>query len=204
MKMLVYGSGKPTIPNDGAPMHGALKYHGDVATGYDAKGENNPKWHLENQIVRDYLEGFPAGTTLLDCPIGTGRFIPLYVEKEFVVTGMDISSAMLDEARKKVPHNGNIELKVGSVLNTCLPANFVDVAIMFRLTRWLTPEQCGLAMKELQRVAKQAIIFTARVRNHPHQRPYEIFLEASGPDWQITEDRPADGEDYRVIKMEAR
>src|SRR3990167_6389150 len=84
-----------------APMGGAEKYHGPVAENYDAKREETPKWQAEQRIVEDMLSDLPSGSWVLDCPVGTGRFLQFYAGKGFIVRAMDLSSDMLDKARKK-------------------------------------------------------------------------------------------------------
>ena len=64
------------------PQGGPRKYHGAVAQGYDAKRESSPKWQVEQQIVEGMLDGLLEGDWVLDCPVGTGRFIPLLREEE--------------------------------------------------------------------------------------------------------------------------
>lgn len=182
----------------------AVKYTGAVAAGYDAKREQSAKWLAEDRIVRDMLDDMPVGTTVLDVPVGTGRFIPFYEERGFEVVGLDVQDDMLCEARKKVRSTG-VMLAKGNVLDLphvggmTMRTGGVDVALMIRLSRWLEPDDCRKAMAGLAQVARKRIIFTARVRNHPYARPLELFAV---PGWKVTRDEPADGEDYRVVMME--
>lgn len=183
-------------------MGGAHKYHGNVATGYDAKRDESPKWRAEQEIIEGWLSAYPEGTKVIDCPVGTGRFIPYCEGKGFKYLGIDVSTDMLDQAAQKITkRDGSIVLAQGSVLQLPIKPKSVDVAMMIRLTRWLTPEECVRALQELQRVATKAVIFTARVRNHPHARGYDLIRSALDG-WHITGDEPADGEDYRVIMLE--
>ena len=55
---------------------GAEKYVGQVAQGYDAKREQSPKWQIEQRVIEDMLSDLPAESVVLDCPVGTGRFLP--------------------------------------------------------------------------------------------------------------------------------
>jgi hypothetical protein len=50
-------------------------------------------------------------------------------------------------------------------------------------------------------VARKAVWFTARVRNHPRARSYDLIRQSLLPGWDIGRDEPADGEDYRVIEL---
>lgn len=181
--------------------HAARKYRGDVATGYDAKRETSPKWHAEDRIVKDMLKDLTTGDRVLDCPVGTGRFLPYYAERGFLVRALDISEDMLAEARKKIEEQTRFRFGIGDARRLDCPDKSVDAALMIRLTRWLSPEDRTLALREMQRVARKKVIFTARVANHPHAYPYEDIKTALYG-WKIARDEPADGEDYRVIMLE--
>ena len=59
---------------------GAAKYHGAIAQGYDQKREESPKWQIEQKVIEGWLADLPMGDWVLDCPAGTGRFIPVLPE----------------------------------------------------------------------------------------------------------------------------
>jgi ubiquinone/menaquinone biosynthesis C-methylase UbiE len=181
---------------------GAGKYHGSIATGYDAKREQSPKWVIEQKIITGMLDDLPEGTVILDCPVGTGRFLPFYVEKGFHILGMDLSLDMLKQAEAKIaPIAAKAvgELRQGDVRNTGLPDKSVDVAVNCRITRWLSPADCQTMLREMQRVARQRIIWTARVANHPHARTVELF-EAALDGWAIVRNDAGADLDYRILQ----
>lgn len=181
------------------PVNGADKYHGDVASGYDAKRESNPKWAAEQATIESMLDGMPMGAWVLDCPTGTGRFLQAYVDRGYLVWALDKSADMLREAQQKCPHQA-IRFGQADVRSLPLHDASVDLAVMCRLTRWLSPEDCTKAIHELARVTRRRIIFTARVANHPHARPYELFAVDG---WQIVRDeQTGDDSDLRVIMIE--
>ena len=191
------------LPPINAP--GAAKYVGDVAKNYDAKRESSPKWVIEQRIITDMLSDLLEGTTVFDCPVGTGRFLQFYVDKGFKITGMDISGDMLKQAasrRLNMPKGGRPdgELRAGDVRNTGLPDKSFDVSVNCRITRWLSREDCVKMYREMQRIVKHRIIFTARVRNHTHARGYELIEEALDG-WQIYDDKPGVDMDYRIIQL---
>lgn len=179
---------------------GAEKYHGAIAQGYDAKRDHDPKWKIEQAIIEDMLNYQPSGSWVLDIPCGTGRFFKAYHDLGFVVRGMDRSADMLQQAAYKVVDPQKVKLQVGDVRSIGLYDRSVDVAVMCRLTRWLSPSDCVLALKELQRVARHQIIFTARVRNHPHARSYDLFQSALDG-WKIYRDEAGADLDYRIIEL---
>lgn len=187
------------LPSQQTPTGGAGKYHGALAQGYDAKREQSPKWLLEQRTIEDMLSDLPQRTIVLDCPVGTGRFLPFYVDKGFEIVGMDISADMLKEAAKKVdPARAKGYLEIGDVRNTGLPDKSVDCAVNCRITRWLSPEDCKKMMREMQRVSRKRIIWTARVANHPHARTIELF-ESALDRWKITRNEAGVDLDYRIL-----
>jgi len=84
------------LPDD----HAQLAYDA-LAPGYDdlTRGHNHEGWTaLLEQLARD--AGL-CGTRLLDVACGTGNTMLPMVERGYEVTGVDISDAMLTEARAK-------------------------------------------------------------------------------------------------------
>lgn len=197
---------------------GARKYTGATAQGYDAKRETSAKWVAEQQIIEDMLSDLPRGSVILDAPCGTGRFFDFYAQKEFVVGALDTSADMIALAAQKITDPNSLidgkrqwSFAQGDVRNTDLPEGYVDASVMVRLTRWLEPEECQAAFRELQRVTRGRIILTARVANHPHMRPVELFEAVLEPGWKLTRNEPgATGtpeaaqvdEDYRILMFE--
>ena len=204
-----------------APAGGAGKYHGPVAEGYDAKRVNDPKWALEQTIITGMLDDLPRGSTVLDCPVGTGRFLDFYVSKGFQFIGADLSGDMLvqsalkvlpeTEVAKWVPacnaQNTVLALRIpnkgvllqGDVREIGLDDKSVDAAVACRISRWLSPDDCQKMIRQLQRVCRQRIIWTARVANHPHARSIELFEQALDG-WKITRNEAGVDLDYRILE----
>jgi ubiquinone/menaquinone biosynthesis C-methylase UbiE len=183
------------------PIRGANKYVGSVAANYDATRVNEPKWTVEQSIIEGWIDQMPEGSTVLDAPIGTGRFLHAYARRKLNVHGLDRSRDMLREAERKLPSGFDIKLHVGDVRDTQLPDKCVDAALNIRITRWLTPRECQQMMREMQRVSRSAIIWTARVANHKHARSREVFEQALDG-WKITRDVAGYVADYRIMVAE--
>lgn len=133
---------------------GTLSYNGKKATDYDAKREGTKKWQRENDAVESLIPD--DVTTVIDIPCGTGRFIPLYRKLGLNWACYDVSSDMILMAQSKFKAGG---FYIGDIRK--LPANLTntfDLAVCCRLTGWLNPSDLELAVKELLRVAKVAII----------------------------------------------
>lgn len=187
--------------HDGSADWATRKYHGAVATGYNAKRENSPKWIAEDKIIKGILSDLPESTKVLDIPTGTGRFLPYMVEKKFQVYAVDVSEDMLKEAHKV--GGDKVNYRVGNVLQLESDStDVVDVSLMIRLTRWLSHDDRHKALVGLQNVTKSRIVFTARVANHPHAYEYKD-IKKSLYGWKISQDHQVgDDENYRVIVLE--
>ena len=204
------------IPTQGgapqqAPQSGARKFHGAIAQGYDKKREDSPKWKIEQAIIVDMLSDLPFGTWVLDAPVGTGRFFDTYHELGHIVRAVDISVDMLAEADRKVKDKSSIihghrqfAFAKADVCHIGLQDNFVDVAVCCRLTRWLIqdkgPDGIVRWLQEMQRMARQRVIFTARVRNHPWAVSYDLIKSALNG-WHIHRDETGVDMDYRIIEL---
>lgn len=184
-----------------APAQGADKYHGAIAQGYDAKRDQSPKWVIEQNHIEDMLSDLPTGSWVLDVPCGTGRFFKAYFDRGLLFVGVDRSEDMLQQAAHKIVDFHKARLHVGDVRNLAgLEDKSVDAAVMCRLSRWLSPNDCVVALKELQRVSRQKIISTWRVRNHPHARSYALINSAL-EGWHIHRDEQGSDPDYRILEM---
>lgn len=194
-------------PSQAKAQGGAGKYHGAVAQGYDAKREESPKWKIEQRVIENMLDELPSGDWVLDCPTGTGRFIPYCQKRGLIYCGVDISEDMLKLAAQKVTNHHQVQFWVGDVRALPRDSKSVDAALMVRLTRWLTPTDCVAALVELQRVARKTIISTWRVANHPHAKSYDL-IKAGLEGWKIHRDEPLRDDaldfrddDYRIIEL---
>jgi SAM-dependent methyltransferase len=128
------------------------RYRGKGATGYEAKRAGKEKWILENKGVETLL---PLGIkTVLDVPIGTGRFYTSYRNHGLKITGVDTSPDMLKEAKKK----GITDLHLADIRKMPFPDKSFDLAVCIRLFGWFEPDEVLAAMKEMARVANILII----------------------------------------------
>jgi len=136
----------------------ADKYYGKEASGYDAAREHSKRWEMEDRAVSMMVDAGPV----LDVPLGTGRFIPIYRRKSLTFTGLDVSADMRAVARQKY---GSIDAHLGSVLEIPFPDKSFGTAVCTRLMDWLCPDEMEKAFAELRRVS-DAIIVTLR---HGHE-----------------------------------
>ena len=180
---------------------GARKYTGDMAgDGYRAKREKTPKWVIEQKIIEDMLDDLNMGSWILDVPCGEGRFFEFYHRKGFIYRGIDIEPEQLNAAVTRVKDPMKARLVQGSILALPLQDKTVDATVMCRITRWLSPNECVQAFKEVQRVSRDRVIVTAN-RGGVHARPLKLFGDALESGWDLAQDVAGYNDDYRILKF---
>lgn len=117
-----------------------------VAQGYDYAAEHYDAWAWQSfwranefPVVRDILVRAKPKRGLLDVGAGTGAFLEYvvdYLDPELPLTGVDISTGMLQHARARL--GARARLLVGDVQNR-LPfdSNSFDAVTMMRVTNHL-------------------------------------------------------------------
>jgi len=103
------------------------------------------------------LTSVPSGSRVLDVPCGTGQFCWDLAAAGYSVTGMDVSSAMLDVASKQ----GSLEevtLRQGDIFNLPFENRSFDAAICIRFTNLVNARWRISAIRELTRVARVVVI----------------------------------------------
>lgn len=209
---------------------GALKYSGSVASGYDAKRQAAAKWTVEQRIIEDMLADLPPGSWIFDGPCGTGRWLDICKEKQFIYRGVDISRDMLDQAAAKLDNKSSMfrfTMPDGDVVETPqfafnegtvlkldnVPDKSVDCCLNIRMTRWLSPDECQQMFREMQRISRDRIILTARVCNHQHARPLALFEAAMSPEWALARsecgasgpaEAPVEDQNYKIFMFQRR
>jgi hypothetical protein len=189
------------------------KYDGDHASNYEADRKSQAKWDAEQRIIESFLDDLPLYSWILDAPCGTGRFFDFYHRKGFIVRGLDKEADMIAQASKKITCPACPTAMIdgvaqwgfihGDVRATKLPDKSVDAAVCCRITRWLSPEACQQMLREMQRVARKRIVWTARVAHQDQAiaRPLSLF-EAALDGWRINRNVEAAERDYCVLMAE--
>lgn len=140
------------------------KYHGRKAETYDEIRKKQERWDIENAVVQAELAELRPIASVLDVPVGTGRFLRVYdrfgVEK---VYGVDVSDEMLLLAAKKARKCENREgivLKRKDVRD--LGPVEVDVTVCVRFLDLIDESAMLTVMKRLIEYTQKAIICTIR------------------------------------------
>ncbi|MBA2540903.1 MAG: class I SAM-dependent methyltransferase [Deltaproteobacteria bacterium] len=141
----------------------AGKYVGDTASRYDATRDRAPKWNREQEEIGKILRTLRSGSTIVDIPVGTGRFLELYAELGLRATGLDISTSMLDESRAKAASLGiSVELRPADIRAINAQDGTFDTALCVRFLNWVDLDGFRAALRELTRVARTDLVITVR------------------------------------------
>src|SRR5580765_7687400 len=140
-------------------------YRGKMATGYEAKRIKQKRWHGENLIVEKMLREIKP-RKILDCPVGTGRFLPIYRRLSISgVVGIDSSEAMLAEAKKK---KFKYKLQQGFADSIEYDDLEFDTSVSVRFFNLIEPAALREVFSELSRVTSRHMICTIRLGPEYH------------------------------------
>jgi len=148
---------------------GKSAYHGEVANRYDEDRQREPIWEVEQRFVRDWVQSLDAGTSVLDVPCGTGRFVPCMLERRLKVHARDISADMVAEILRRYPAAA-VDAAVGDAEQLEFADNSVDVLISWRFFH-LLPEAVLLpVLQEFRRVTRGSIMIEVLQVSRTHRR----------------------------------
>ena len=141
----------------------ANRYVGTTASNYDEKRKKKKGWKISEDIIFRLLEEIAAkrkGLTVLDVPVGTGRFFDVYKKLSLNVIGIDISEDMLKLAQKK---SNDVDLRKGSILN--LPSDIkVNIVICYGFLHLVTIEDVKKVIHSISQVNADHVIISATVK----------------------------------------
>ena len=120
---------------------------------YDAIAEDFSETRQKNWKELEMLfESTPEGANILDVGCGNGRLNILFEKKNCVVTGVDISSKLLDVAKKSFPETKFLQ---GSFTNLpCADESFDEVWTIASFHHLGSEEDRMKSLQEMQRVLK--------------------------------------------------
>ena len=139
-------------------------YTGATAAGYEARRTSTAKWLSEQIAVSELLRVLPSGATVLDIPVGTGRFLELYQERGLKVAGRDISPDMLGAARNKLNELGGLDCSLWLADIRTIPDadDQYDCVLSIRFLNWVDSRGLEEVLREARRVSKRYLIVTIR------------------------------------------
>lgn len=187
----------------------ASRYSGKQARTYDQVRNKQIRWHKENEIVAAMLADVRRGSRVLDVPVGTGRFFPLYDKLGFRVEGVDGSEDMLTEAGKKARRcTPTPVLSVGDATSLLYKAREFDASVCVRFLNLIDEESVRATMRELFRVTRSRIVLTIRLGDkakgkflatHDRGRFLGVVRRAG---WRVAEEVPVFRQGWVVMRLE--
>lgn len=191
----------------------AKKYRGKKAETYDAIRMKQQRWDQENEAV-DRMLGILRPAVLLDCPVGTGRFLQTAADcgvAEYI--GVDISEEMLALARHKITrtmrNKMTIRLDIGDARQHDCVDERVDCSLCIRFLDLIDEAAMRAVMKEMMRVTRRCIILTIRLGEkyvaksntaEHDSRKFKDLIKRNG--WRIAEQVPVFNAGWFIIRIE--
>jgi ubiquinone/menaquinone biosynthesis C-methylase UbiE len=144
----------------------------DVAAAYDRTRFSSLAGktfnRLERRALLRALSGLPAGSEILDIPCGTGRLAEALLEAGYRVTGVDISQAMLDQAKRKLARFGErFSGRLGDAVRIPPPETPFAAVVCARVLMHYPLDQQIEILRNLARQTDGRIIF-----NQSYDSPY--------------------------------
>jgi SAM-dependent methyltransferase len=145
-----------------------LRYISEGAKNYDALREGSKRFRNEEAAFAAFFERVKP-RSVVDCPFGTGRWLPFYRKISGPIIGIDLSEDMLREARLKIEDSpsSNVTLTCASVFDygfNGLSANPPDILVCTRFVNWVTAPMMKFAISNLSASGARSAIIGASVR----------------------------------------
>lgn len=155
---------KKPITNDLTPVGDT--YYGARAENYLKTRHEQEYWHLEQKLIVDLLDQLPKGSSVLDVPFGTGRFVTDYLRNGIKVNGLDASKEMIDVGRRELGEEFHkIKVTVGDATRLPYPDKSFDYVVCIRfLTHIVNLEQAKHVLSEFNRVTRKQLFLQVRMR----------------------------------------
>lgn len=133
------------------------KYYGRVAEIYNKKRNRQKWWHVEHEEMRQLLAKLPKKLKVVDIPFGTGRFVPLYHERDFKISGLEISPHMVEAAKADLGDQfDGCDVRIGSSTDIPFDDKAFDLVVSTRfLSNIITYEDARTTLAEFSRVTKK-------------------------------------------------
>ena len=163
------------------------KYTGAIAAHYLDKRPLSWKWRFEQDAVQEFLTILKPGT-VLDAPVGTGRFAPIYKQLGISATGLDISQDMLSQVEGMPTVCGDILTHSGDY----------DCVVCIRLLNWFNTDKLFQALENIARIGRHAVIsittaekaFTWHTGAHIHAES-DVLGKIKDCGWIVSDSRSA-------------
>lgn len=159
-----------------------LKYVGPLADKYVTNRAEQPTWVWEQDQVRAWALSRAAGSSVLDVPFGTGRYVPIYRAAGLDIRGCEISADMVAVARRELgPDFQGCQVEVGDAENMQhLADGAVDAVLCSRFIQWLpTLEIVDRILAEFARVSREELFLQLKIPAGVAPRRRTLFERAA-------------------------
>lgn len=129
-------------------------------------------------FIKICKQKIPSGSLVLDCGCGIGTSSYLLTEEKFRVTGIDISTLFISEARKRYGNHTNLNYLVENVEKMTFPNNSFDAVCTYDLIEHVTDVK--KVLEEMNRVLKIGGVLIIFFPNHINPIKYLI----TGAKWK--------------------
>ena len=139
-----------------------------VERGYDRIGAEYERWSEEaTDFAREYylrvlLDSLSEGASVLDLGCGSGELLTRWLAERFQVTGVDLSTGMVELARCNVPNAKFIRGDMAAV--EFAPESFDGVCAFYSLTH-LRPDQLPALLHRVAGWLRPSGLFVASMSN---------------------------------------
>lgn len=166
---------------------GKSAYYGKIASRYDEQRITEPIWNAEQEFVSGWVRTLASGTTILDVPAGTGRFLGIFLDRGLKVHAQDISADMLAEIHRRLaPLPPGLNVRVGDAEQLDLPSDAVDFVISWRFFHLIPLDVLGRVLPEFRRVCRGTVVVQVfGVRPMGWRRTvWQSFKDWARPAWR--------------------
>ena len=143
------------------------RYYQDRARDYDQQRLHQASWTAEYRALQKITTELGHGLSVLDVPVGSGRFFPIYGAVDWRVSGLDVSEEMLEVARTR--SHGVLPTKPilirGKATSLPFPDSEFDVVVCFRFLQSIVSfGDAQRVIAEIARVTKRFAVLHLDVR----------------------------------------
>jgi SAM-dependent methyltransferase len=145
-----------------------VRYTSQGARDYDVRREGSKRFRDEEAAFAAFFDRVKPGS-VIDCPFGTGRWLPFYQNIKGPIIGIDLSEDMLRAARQKIEGGPAIDLTLicASIFDYDfgkLSDDPPDVLVCTRFVNWVSAPKMKAAISNLSASGAKWAVIGASVR----------------------------------------
>lgn len=147
-------------------------YRSAGAADYEERRHGDPKWQFERDCVRRVLETYASRIdSVLDAPVGTGRFLELYehLHEDTRVYGLDYSEDMLGVARARTA-SSRVVLQQQDIINQPIDIR-ADLVVCCRFLNLMSWQDAEKALRNLFAAARRLLVLAIRTVEDDYAGP---------------------------------